>query len=233
MRTQLTEALTSTTDRITAAQFQESAGVEDWRVAGDGATAYFRTGSLAVGARFVQAIGELDGIDEHRPSVDLRTGGVTVRLITGSGDFYGLRQRDVLLARQISAIARELDLPADPSVVQNVQVTLDVLLRPDVMPFWQAVLDYAARPDRSDELHDPRGRGPIFYFQQMAEPRPQRNRVHIDVWVPPEEARRRVEAAIAAGGRLVSDAHAPAWWVLADAEGNEACVASRGEHLDF
>jgi 4a-hydroxytetrahydrobiopterin dehydratase len=24
----------------------------------------------------------------------------------------------------------------------------------------------------------------------------------------------------------VSDEHAPSWWVLADAEGNEACVAT-------
>jgi 4a-hydroxytetrahydrobiopterin dehydratase len=31
---------------------------------------------------------------------------------------------------------------------------------------------------------------------------------------------------LAAGGHLVSDAHAPAWRVLADAEGNEVCVAT-------
>jgi 4a-hydroxytetrahydrobiopterin dehydratase len=35
-----------------------------------------------------------------------------------------------------------------------------------------------------------------------------------------------VAAALAAGGRLVSDEHAPSWWTLADAEGNEADVAS-------
>ena len=29
-----------------------------------------------------------------------------------------------------------------------------------------------------------------------------------------------------AGGRLVSDKHAPSWWTLADAEGNEADVAT-------
>ncbi|WP_442933923.1 VOC family protein [Micromonospora sp. CPCC 206171] len=28
------------------------------------------------------------------------------------------------------------------------------------------------------------------------------------------------------GGRLVTDRNAPTWWVLADAEGNEACVAT-------
>jgi 4a-hydroxytetrahydrobiopterin dehydratase len=60
----------------------------------------------------------------------------------------------------------------------------------------------------------------------MDAPRPQRNRMHIDVWVPHDQAEARVAAAIAAGGRLVTDAHAPMWWVLADPEGNEADVAT-------
>ena len=60
----------------------------------------------------------------------------------------------------------------------------------------------------------------------MDAPRPQRNRIHIDVDVPHDEARPRIDAAIAAGGRLLSDAAAPAFWVLADPEGNEACVCT-------
>jgi 4a-hydroxytetrahydrobiopterin dehydratase len=60
----------------------------------------------------------------------------------------------------------------------------------------------------------------------MDGPRPQRNRVHIDVWVPHDQAEARVAAALAAGGRLVSDEHAPEWWTLADAEGNEVDVAN-------
>ena len=60
----------------------------------------------------------------------------------------------------------------------------------------------------------------------MDSPRPQRNRIHLDVDVPPERAAARIEAALAAGGRLISDAAAPAFWVLADAEGNEACICT-------
>jgi 4a-hydroxytetrahydrobiopterin dehydratase len=60
----------------------------------------------------------------------------------------------------------------------------------------------------------------------MDEPRPQRNRIHLDVSVPHDEAPRRIDAALAAGGVLVSDAEAPAFWVLADAEGNEACITT-------
>jgi 4a-hydroxytetrahydrobiopterin dehydratase len=92
------------------------------------------------------------------------------------------------------------------------------------MPFWQAVLGYRKVGD--EDLVDPQGRGPSFWFQQMDAPRPQRNRIHVDVAVPHDQAEARVAAAIAAGGHLVSDNHAPAWWTLADAEGNEADVAT-------
>jgi 4a-hydroxytetrahydrobiopterin dehydratase len=60
----------------------------------------------------------------------------------------------------------------------------------------------------------------------MDAPRPQRNRIHIDVSVPHDQAQARLEAALAAGGRLLSDAAAPAFWVLADPEGNEACITT-------
>ena len=214
------------TERISPRQFHEAAGVEDWRVLGEGACACFRTGSFAAAARLVHAIGELAGLEDHSPDVDLRHGGVTVRLITIAPDYYGLSERDVELARRISAAARELGVPADPTAVQTVQVTIDALVIPAVMPFWRAVLGYRDRGDSPEDLIDPRGRGPSFWFQQMDEPRPQRNRIHIDVWVPHDQAKARIAAAIAAGGRLVTDRYAPAWWVLADAEGNEACVAT-------
>ena len=215
------------TERITLRQFHEADGVEDWRVVGEGACTYFRTGSFAAGARLVHAISELAGLDDHHPDLDLRHGGVTVRLITTTDDYYGLSERDVELARQISAVARELDVLADPTAVKTVQVTIDALVGPEVMPFWRAVLGYQYRGDSPDEdLIDPHGRGASFWFQQMDAPRPQRNRIHIDVWVPHDQAEARVAAAIAAGGRLVTDDHAPSWWTLADAEGNEVDVAT-------
>jgi 4a-hydroxytetrahydrobiopterin dehydratase len=215
------------TEPITPRQFHEADGVEDWRVVGEGACTYVRTGSFVAGARFVHAIGELDGLEDHHPDVDLRFEGVTVRLITVTHDYYGLSDRDVQLAREISAVARELGVSADPSAVQTVQFTIDAFVGPKVMPFWRAVLDYRERGDSPDEdLVDPRDRGPSFWFQRMDAPRPQRNRIHVDVWVPHDQAEARVAAAIAAGGHLVTDRHAPSWWVLADEEGNEACVAT-------
>ncbi len=135
-------------ERITPRQFHEADGVEDWRVLGEGACTYFRTGSFAAGTRLVHAISQLAGLEDHHPDVDLRYEGVTVRLITITHDYYGLSDRDVEVARQISAVARELGVPADPSAVQTVQVSIDALVHPDVIPFWRAVLgyDYAASP---------------------------------------------------------------------------------------
>lgn len=161
------------TDRISPRQFHEAGGVEDWRVLGEGACAYFHTGSFAPGARLVQAIGELAGLDAHHPDVDLRRDGVTVRLLTVTDDYWGLSRRDLELARQISALARKLGLPADPSAVETVQVTIDALVSGEVMPFWRAVLGYEYRADSPDEdLVDPRGRGASLWFQEMDAPAP-------------------------------------------------------------
>jgi len=214
-------------ERITVRQFHADPRVADWRVVGDGACTYFRTGSFAESARLVQAIGELPGLDSHSPDVDLRRDGVTVRLITIADDYYGMSQRDVELARQISAAARRLGLSGDPSAVQSVLVIPGAPVTAEVMPFWRAVLGYEPRSDTPDEdLVDPRGRGPAFWFERMAEPRQGGGAIHVAVWVPPEQAEARVAAALAAGGRLVRDQFAPAWWTLVDAAGNEADIAT-------
>jgi 4a-hydroxytetrahydrobiopterin dehydratase len=215
--------------RISPVQFHEAVGLGEWRVLGEGACAYFRTDSFADSARFVQALAEL-GADDHPPAVDVRPDGVTIRLITVTPDLYGITESDSEVAQQISAVARKLDLAAEPSRLQNIQISIDALAAPKVLPFWRAVLGYADRPDSAEDLIDPRGRGPLAYFQQMDAPRPQRNRIHFDVWVAHDQAEARVAAALDAGGRLVTDAYAPGWWVVADEEGNEACVCTWQSH---
>jgi 4a-hydroxytetrahydrobiopterin dehydratase len=210
------------TDQITAEQFHQAEGVDDWRVVFAGAGAHFTTGSFANGVALVDRIGALADAANHHPDVDLRYSAVAVRLI--SHDVGGLSKRDVALAQQISSAAKELGIGADPSMVQTVQVAIDAHVSADVMPFWRAVLGYSERGD--EDLDDPRGSGPSLWFQQMRQPRTGRNRIHVDVSVPHDQARARVDAAIAAGGRLLNDKFAPAWWTLADAEGNEVDVAS-------
>ncbi|MEV4494449.1 VOC family protein [Micromonospora arborensis] len=203
------------TAQITAAQFHAADGVEDWRSLYHLVSTYFPTGSLTKGIALVDEIGRLtDEAQQQYLAVDLRGTGVTV----------SLSRRDVSLARRISAAAKELGIPADPRAVQLINVTLDALAGADVLPFWRALLGYGQIGD--DYLFDPSRRGPGFGLQPMDEARPQRNRMHLDVAVPHDQAEARIAAALAAGGHLVSDADAPRWWVLADAEGNEACVAT-------
>ncbi|MGW5362908.1 VOC family protein [Actinopolymorpha pittospori] len=204
--------------------FKASEGVEDWRVLGDAVYAFFRTDSFATSARLVRAIAELPAVDgDHQPDVDLRHEGVTVRLSTiPAGRFFcGHSARDVELARKISAAARELSIQADPTRVQHIQVSVDALVIPDVMPFWREALGYDFRRDTHEDVVDPRGRGPSFWFQQMDAPRTQRNRIHVDIAVPPEQAEARIAAVLAVGGRQVDPDHP---WVLSDPEGNEVCL---------
>jgi 4a-hydroxytetrahydrobiopterin dehydratase len=206
------------TERISPQQFHEA----DWRIVRDDASTHFRTGSFAAGVALVDAIGRLADAVNHHPDVDLRSDGVTVRLRSSAEG--RLSERDLALAGQISAVAREQGVPVDLTGLQNVQIAIDALVIPEVMPFWRAVLGYREAGD--EDLEDPDFQGPPFWFQQMDAPRPQRNRIHIDLYVPHDQAEARVAAAIAAGGHLVSDENAPGWWTLADAEGNEVDVAS-------
>jgi 4a-hydroxytetrahydrobiopterin dehydratase len=216
----------NTTGRLTAAQFSAFPGVADWRVLWGGgyAAARFVTGSFAAGLDLVAAIGELAAASGHDPDVDVRPESVTVRL--GTPGLQGLTSRDADLARQISAAAARLQAPADPATVQHVQVAIDALDIAKVRPFWHAVLGYPLVGD--EDLLDAHRQGPTFWFQQMESPRTGRNRFHIDIYVPYDQVQARIDAALAAGGRIVSDAHAPGWWTLADPEGNEADLAIWG-----
>ena len=217
------------TDAITAAEFTAGEGIGDWRVLRTSAVARFTTGSFTRGVRLVSRIGALAEAANHHPDVDLRYGTVTVR--TWSHDVGGLSARDLALAREISMAARELDVAADPAGVKDVTIGIDAIVGPEVQQFWQALLGHDAQlaregNDAAAPLSDPDGRLPVVWFQQSDERREQRNRIHLDVWVPYDQAEQRVAAVVAAGGRLVTDEFAPSWWVLAVAEGNEACVCT-------
>lgn len=228
------------TEPITPSQFLQAEGTEDWRLTSEGATAFFRTRSFAESARFVQAISELPGVEDHRPGLDVRQDGVTVRMVTYTDDYFGPGQQDVELARQVSAAARKLGLSADPAAIQSLLIIPGATDIARIMPFWRAVLGYEPRRDSpAEDLVDPHDRGPAFWFEQMNEPRGGAGgsggagrsgdgggAIHVAVWVPFEQAEARIAAALAAGGRMVRDEFAPSWWTLADAAGNEADIAT-------
>jgi 4a-hydroxytetrahydrobiopterin dehydratase len=217
-----------TSDAIRARDFNMAEGTEEWRVLGDGGTTFFRTRSLAASARFVQAIADLGSIEDHPIDIDIRADGVTVRLVTYTDDYFGMTRRDLELAGEISSIAHDLGLKGEPLAVESIgPIVIGAVDIPAVMPFWAAIMGYEPRRDSpAEDLVDPRGRGPGIWFEQVEEPASGRPRMHIACWVPSEQAEARVQAALAAGGRMVFDAQAPSWWTLADPEGNEADVAT-------
>lgn len=207
---------------ITPAQFHAAEGVDDWRVLAFGVCARFATDTFTAAVELAAAVSAVPGLDGANPGLDVRSDGVTIQLRAEPG--HGMRAGDIALARRLSAVAAAHGARPEPATVQELNITVDALTAADIMPFWRAVLGYEQRGD--EDLVDPLDRGPSFWFQDMDAPRPQRNRLHIDVFVPHDLAEARVAAALAAGGHLISDKHAPSWWVVADAEGNEACIAS-------
>jgi len=216
------------TDYVSVREFREAGGTEAWPVLGDGACTFFRTDSLATSARLAAAIASIPGIEDHRPDLDIRPDGVTVRLLTYTDDYYGMSGRDIEWARAITAAAAELGLSPDGSAVQSVgPVVVGAVEVATVMPFWQALMGYVQRRDSpAEDIVDPRGRGPGIWFETIDGPVSGRNRMHVAVWVPDDQAEARVAAVVAAGGTLIFDKAAPAWWTLADPEGNEADVAT-------
>ncbi|WP_304112595.1 VOC family protein [Mycolicibacterium bacteremicum] len=193
-------------------------------VAVDSLPAAVHAADIAVRAGGAAAAGHLD--------IDLSDDRVVLRLQDRAAGT--VTEPDLALARRITAALADASLTTtagDGAVVaQTLEIAIDALDIAAVRGFWRAVTGYLDGPHPPDlppgALIDPLRRGPIIWFQQMDEPRRQRNRIHLDVDVPPECAAARIEAALAAGGRMVSDAAAPAFWVLADAEGNEACVCT-------
>jgi 4a-hydroxytetrahydrobiopterin dehydratase len=152
---------------------------------------------------------------------------VTFTLSTHSAG--GVTQLDVELAHQILQSAASVGALTLPPA-ERVEIALDVADAERVRPFWAAALGYREQADPAEtevELTPRDGRGPVLWFQSTAADDPRlrvRSRFHLDVHVPRDQVQARLAACLDAGGRLVSDAHAPSWWVLADPEGNEVCL---------
>jgi 4a-hydroxytetrahydrobiopterin dehydratase len=207
---------------VTPLEFGELDGLDDWRVVLDSIHATFTAPSYLDAADLVRTIAEIAEAHVHHPDVGLRyPGRVHVELTTHATG--GLTTLDIDVARAISAAARLVPARSDPSSTRAMELAIDTMDADRIRPFWAAVLGYQ---DHGGYLVDPLGTGPSVWFQQMTEPRFERNRIHIDVIVPHDVAEGRVAAALAAGGALVTDKYARSWWVLADADGNEACIST-------
>jgi 4a-hydroxytetrahydrobiopterin dehydratase len=218
--------------RTEASQAVEALG---WRYLLGTLCASFPVESLADAVRIAGAAAAACGPDaDAHLRADLRPDRVELSLQDRT--VPAITRRDTELAGAITAALAGLGANvASPESaeyarpVQILELAIDALDIPAIRPFWRAVLGYGDEPGHDEPdaaVVDPAGQGPAIWFQQMDAPRPQRNRIHFDVTVAHDEAMPRVQAALAAGGTLVSDSAAPSFWVLADKEGNEACVCT-------
>lgn len=202
---------------------------EGWALVLDQVLARYETGDFDAGARFVQRIAELADDADHHPDVDLRYPHVTVGL--ASHDVGAITRRDTALATRIHEAAAELGIGAG-TPPDKVELALDTVDLASVSPFYAALLGYDSAGE--DALVDPAARGPQVWFQQVDTDTDTENdtdgsgrqRWHLDVSVPHEDAEARLQAVLDAGGRLVDDSRAPAFWVLEDAEGNRSCICT-------
>jgi 4a-hydroxytetrahydrobiopterin dehydratase len=201
--------------------FLAAQGGSDWVVLHGGAAAVFRVQSVIEATRLAEAIARIPGLDGAGVLMTIADGQLTVRLARG---VERLEERHLQLAREISGAAREHGALADRTRVQEVQ--LAVSARPDEIDvgFWRAVLGYVELAD--DNAVDPLGHGSTVWMQDLDPAKPLRHAMHVDVSVAREQAEHRLAAAVAAGGRVVDDSHAPAAWILADRAGNRVCIAA-------
>ncbi|MFL6173629.1 MAG: VOC family protein, partial [Marmoricola sp.] len=141
-------------------------------------------------------------------------------------DAGGITERDVQLARRIGDIAAAAGAELDRTGLSRLELGLDSPDGRALAPFWAAVLDVDhVSGEGWNDVTDPNGVHPLIWFQASGSQEP-RQRWHPDVWVEADQVQPRIDAAVAAGGRLVSDDQAPRFWVLADAEDNRVCLCT-------
>jgi 4a-hydroxytetrahydrobiopterin dehydratase len=185
----------------------------------------YKSGDFESAAALVSQVAQLADAQNHHPDIRLGYGSVEFEL--SSHDAGGVPERDVSLARGIHGIADALGATIERVRPSRHELAIDCVDADAVRDFWRVGMGYVESASDGDiDLVDPRGRGPKVWFQQMDPPRTDRNRIHVDVYVPTADAEQRVHDIVSAGGFLLTDEFAPDWWVLADAEGNELCVCT-------
>ena len=215
---------------LTTTQVRE-AGLEDWRQILGALKARYRTGDFATGMALVTAIGEAAVKAGHTADLTLTPADLVVGLSTRHGTRQGITSLDLDLARLVSARAAHLGVRADPSGLTQVEPGLDTPHGERLAPYYAALLG-------SEVVHgepvDRSGQVPTVWWQEPSDEQdgsqlPDRDleqRWHLDVWVAHDEAERRLQAVLAAGGRLISDAQAPSYWVVEDEDGNRSCLCT-------
>jgi 4a-hydroxytetrahydrobiopterin dehydratase len=202
-------------------------GLTGWAYLLQGLQTRIRTNDFATGLAILNRIASAAEEMDHHPDLDLRYSRIDVRL--SSHDAGGVTDRDVRLAREISAIAHAAGGEVECDSVSRIEYGLDSAQGKAIAPFWAAVLGAKqAGGEGWDDVADPYDTFPLIWFQpsEPAGPGEVRQRWHPDVWIDPSQVQPRIDAALAASGTLVSDERAPMFWILADPDGNKVCLCT-------
>jgi 4a-hydroxytetrahydrobiopterin dehydratase len=201
------------------------ARLTDWRKLAQRLHARFGIDDYASGVAFLADVGDVARPAGHFPEARLTQEWVEFALGTHGGGWW-VTADDLDLARQISEIAARQGIRSDPTAVVQIELALDTANGAALGKFWSAVLTGSTTNVVSGDVLDPDTRTPNVWFQGTDEHDTPRQRFHLDVWLPPDVAASRIDAALGAGGRVVDDKEAPAFVVLADPDGNKACVCT-------
>jgi 4a-hydroxytetrahydrobiopterin dehydratase len=199
-------------------EFTRSDGTGDWRVVYSGACAVYRTTGYAQSIELVDAAASAG--EALHPEFEVRERVVLVRLPAPDRQ---LEAGHLEAARAISAVAASMGVVSDPTAIQDVQVAFDAEDVPAVHAFWAAALGFERM--RESHLRSPDRIGPTLFVNEKRYRAP-RNRIHVDISIPPDQAQARIDAILAAGGRMLGDRYAPEWWSLIDPEGNVVDLAT-------
>lgn len=178
----------------------------------------YATAGLPAAAAFAAAVARAVGDAARGLDVAIAPDGVEFRLAApGAGPAVPGPHAE--LARTIDEVAAAHGLAADTDRRPPQAAEED-----GASAFWAALLG-------GDDDGPPRDRAPGPDARRLpGEPATVTGaRWHLDLWLPPDVAPRRIAAALAAGGRVVDDDAAPTYTVLADPDGYLACVCTVDE----
>jgi 4a-hydroxytetrahydrobiopterin dehydratase len=214
-----------------------AAELTDWRKLAQGLHARYLIDEFGAGVKFLAAVGEAGDELGHYPRVSMAPGCVDLKLTSDDAVYRDgdtehivewVTQLDIDLARRITTIAGEQGLRAEPGAVSVIELGLDAAHSATIAPVWAALLTGDASSQGhgspSDEIRDASGRVPNLWFGEAGEAGGAGQRLHVEVYVAPEVAQQRIDAAVAAGGGVVDGGDASGLTVIADQEGNTGVV---------